>query len=52
MLNMFKFNKAIIFLYIVVLIYSYCYSAPQANLWAYWDKSNPNSTKVIDFKAW
>lgn len=51
MLNMFKFNKTIIFI-LVVLIYSYSYSAPQPNLWAYWDKSNPNSTEVIDFKAW
>lgn len=27
-------------------------AAPSANLWNYWDKSNPKSTEVIDFKPW
>lgn len=50
MLNTFKFNKAVIFI-LITLIYSYCYRAPQASLWAYWDKSNPNSTNLIVFKT-
>ncbi|MBK2046235.1 hypothetical protein IB644_06695 [Allofrancisella guangzhouensis] len=27
-------------------------SLQAAKLWSYWDKSNPNSTKVINFQPW
>ncbi|ASG67728.1 DUF547 domain-containing protein [Francisella halioticida] len=28
------------------------YGAPSAQLWSYWNKSNPSSTAKIDFKPW
>jgi hypothetical protein len=33
-------------------IFNSSYTAPKAVLWDYWHKSNPSSTKVINFNAW
>jgi len=39
--------------FILYLIFvSSLQAAPSADLWSYWDKSTPESTKIIDFKPW
>ena len=38
------------FMLLITIFINSAYAAPAANLWNYWDKSNPTSVEKIDFQ--
>lgn len=45
-------QKTIVLLLSLILLSSVAFAAPNKDLWSFWDKSNPQSTQLIDFQPW